>query len=207
MPPTRRSPIRCSPRSTPRVSRRCGACCARAARISPWSRRTSRPTIRPAARSGSRPTRSATGKHVENRIEAAFAFREGLIVHHVDTFDLWRWLRQALGAQGALFGWLPLVQRTVRAQAAKALADWRTRNPGVTFLAEPEWEHDQPRRVGVLLLNLGTPDAPTAKAVRRYLAEFRRTAASSRFRASSGSRSCTSSCFACGRRARPGNTR
>ena len=40
------------------------------------------------------------------------------------------------------------------------------------FLAEPAWKHGQPRRVGVLLLNLGTPDAPTASAVRRYLAEF-----------------------------------
>jgi ferrochelatase len=29
-----------------------------------------------------------------------------------------------------------------------------------------------PSRVGVLLVNLGTPDEPTAKAVRRYLAEF-----------------------------------
>lgn len=29
-----------------------------------------------------------------------------------------------------------------------------------------------PQRIGVLLVNLGTPDAPTAKAVRRYLAEF-----------------------------------
>jgi ketosteroid isomerase-like protein len=74
-------------------------------------------------------TYSATGKHVENRIDAAFAFRDGLIVHHVDAFDLWRWLRQALGAKGALFGWLPFVQRTVRAQAAKALADWRAKNP------------------------------------------------------------------------------
>jgi protoporphyrin/coproporphyrin ferrochelatase len=27
-------------------------------------------------------------------------------------------------------------------------------------------------RIGVLLVNLGTPDAPEAKAVRRYLAEF-----------------------------------
>ncbi len=29
-----------------------------------------------------------------------------------------------------------------------------------------------PRRMGVLLINLGTPDAPTVPAVRRYLAEF-----------------------------------
>ena len=27
-------------------------------------------------------------------------------------------------------------------------------------------------RYGVLLVNLGTPDAPTPKAVRKYLAEF-----------------------------------
>ena len=40
------------------------------------------------------------------------------------------------------------------------------------LLAEPKWEHDRTRRVGVLLLNLGTPDAPTPSAVRRYLAEF-----------------------------------
>ncbi|WP_430392307.1 ferrochelatase [Dyella sp. 20L07] len=32
--------------------------------------------------------------------------------------------------------------------------------------------NDQPIQAGVLLVNLGTPDAPTAKAVRPYLAEF-----------------------------------
>lgn len=32
--------------------------------------------------------------------------------------------------------------------------------------------HDQPARAGILLANLGTPDAPTPDAVRRYLAEF-----------------------------------
>jgi hypothetical protein len=42
---------------------------------------------------------------------------------------LWRWLRQALGAKGALLGWLPPLQSAVRAQAAKALADWRAKNP------------------------------------------------------------------------------
>lgn len=30
----------------------------------------------------------------------------------------------------------------------------------------------QPRKTGVLLINLGTPDAPTTPALRRYLAEF-----------------------------------
>jgi protoporphyrin/coproporphyrin ferrochelatase len=32
--------------------------------------------------------------------------------------------------------------------------------------------HDRTPKVGVLLINLGTPDAPTASAVRRYLAQF-----------------------------------
>ena len=40
------------------------------------------------------------------------------------------------------------------------------------FLPEPEFQHDRETRVGVLLVNLGTPDAPTPSAVRRYLAEF-----------------------------------
>ena len=40
------------------------------------------------------------------------------------------------------------------------------------FLPEPAFEHDRQARIGVLLINLGTPDAPTAAAVRRYLAEF-----------------------------------
>ncbi|MEO7245051.1 MAG: ferrochelatase [Rubrivivax sp.] len=38
--------------------------------------------------------------------------------------------------------------------------------------AEPSFRHGQPERTAVLLVNLGTPDAPTAPAVRRYLAEF-----------------------------------
>lgn len=38
--------------------------------------------------------------------------------------------------------------------------------------AEPAFHHDYRPRTGVLLLNLGTPDAPTPTALRRYLAEF-----------------------------------
>jgi len=40
------------------------------------------------------------------------------------------------------------------------------------FLPEPDFQHDRQTHVGVLLVNLGTPDAPTASAVRRFLAEF-----------------------------------
>ena len=35
-----------------------------------------------------------------------------------------------------------------------------------------EFKHDAPESLGVLLVNLGTPEAPTRKAVRRYLQEF-----------------------------------
>ncbi len=41
-----------------------------------------------------------------------------------------------------------------------------------TFQSSPQYEHGLPESLGVLLINLGTPDAPTPKAVRRYLREF-----------------------------------
>ena len=37
---------------------------------------------------------------------------------------------------------------------------------------EPPFSHDRVPRIGILLTNLGTPDAPTSGAVRRYLGEF-----------------------------------
>lgn len=42
----------------------------------------------------------------------------------------------------------------------------------MAYLPEPEFRHDTPRRIGILLINLGTPEAPTAAAVKTYLAEF-----------------------------------
>ena len=42
----------------------------------------------------------------------------------------------------------------------------------MSFSAEPVYRHGSPERCAVLLVNLGTPDAPTPAAVRRYLAEF-----------------------------------
>jgi len=44
--------------------------------------------------------------------------------------------------------------------------------PEMPFLPEPAYTHGTPPAVGVMLVNLGTPDAPTPAAVRRYLKEF-----------------------------------
>ena len=42
----------------------------------------------------------------------------------------------------------------------------------MSFAPEPEYKHGSPSRTAILLCNLGTPDAPTPSAVRRYLSEF-----------------------------------
>ena len=41
-----------------------------------------------------------------------------------------------------------------------------------TYQSTPEFEHGSSGSTGVLLVNLGTPDAPTTPAVRRFLKEF-----------------------------------
>lgn len=40
------------------------------------------------------------------------------------------------------------------------------------YNSEPKYEHGDQLKVGILLVNLGTPDAPTAKALRVYLRQF-----------------------------------
>ncbi len=40
------------------------------------------------------------------------------------------------------------------------------------YAPEPPFRHDRPQRTGVLLVNLGTPAAPTPEAVRPFLREF-----------------------------------
>ena len=40
------------------------------------------------------------------------------------------------------------------------------------YLGEPDYQHGTEDKTGVLLVNLGTPDAPDAASVRRYLAQF-----------------------------------
>jgi len=42
----------------------------------------------------------------------------------------------------------------------------------MTYQPEPTYTHGTPEKTGILLINLGTPDAPTPRAVRAYLKEF-----------------------------------
>ncbi len=42
----------------------------------------------------------------------------------------------------------------------------------MTYIPEPDYAHGQAARTGIVLVNLGTPEAPTAQALRPYLKEF-----------------------------------
>jgi hypothetical protein len=76
----------------------------------------------------------ATGRRVHNHIDASFVFDEhGLILRHVDEFDLWTWSRQALGVKGMLLGWMPWFHTQLRRQAARHFDAWRARPPGSDF--------------------------------------------------------------------------
>jgi ketosteroid isomerase-like protein len=70
---------------------------------------------------------SATGRLVHNQITANFEFRDALIARHTDSFDFYRWSRQALGPVGWLLGGTPWLRQKVRAQAASNLARYLAR--------------------------------------------------------------------------------
>ena len=62
---------------------------------------------------------STTGRLVDNSIDARFEFgADGRIARHRDSFDFWRWSRQALGAPGVLLGWTPMLRAKIRTRAA-----------------------------------------------------------------------------------------
>ena len=61
---------------------------------------------------------SATGRLVDNSIDSRVMFdATGRILRHRDTFDFWRWSKQALGAPGLLLGWTPMLRRGVQRKA------------------------------------------------------------------------------------------
>lgn len=66
-------------------------------------------------------TFTQTGRRVLNRIDATFAFRDGLIARHDDRFSFFEWSRQALGPAGLLLGWTPMLRAKVGKTARAGL--------------------------------------------------------------------------------------
>lgn len=66
-------------------------------------------------------TFSKTKRTVHNSIDSEFEFKEGLIYRQKDTFDLWKWSRQALGTVGLLLGWFAPFQYKIREEALLSL--------------------------------------------------------------------------------------
>ena len=75
-------------------------------------------------------TFSKTGKKVVNKIKAYMKFKDGKIIEHSDAFRLSKWIGQALGWKGVLFGWTGFMKRAVQKNARKNLTK---------FMEKSEW--------------------------------------------------------------------
>jgi hypothetical protein len=64
---------------------------------------------------------SKTNRKVINEISAEFEFQDGLIIKHIDHFNLWKWSKQAFGVSGFLMGWTSFFQKKVQEQALLSL--------------------------------------------------------------------------------------
>jgi ketosteroid isomerase-like protein len=68
---------------------------------------------------------SKTGRQVHNEIHAEFEFRDGKIFRHRDTFDFWKWSKQALGPLGAVLGWSSFLKNKIRKTALESLHEFK----------------------------------------------------------------------------------
>lgn len=74
-------------------------------------------------------TFSITGKKIHNIIKSEFEFKDGLIIKHTDTFDLYKWSKQALGFKGVLIGWTPFFKKKLNIQTNRLLSQFSNRPP------------------------------------------------------------------------------
>lgn len=64
---------------------------------------------------------SKTNRNVINRVSAEFTFQDGLIIKHIDSFDVYKWSKQAFGVTGYLLGWTGFFQKKIQEQALLSL--------------------------------------------------------------------------------------
>ncbi|MTE25840.1 nuclear transport factor 2 family protein [Winogradskyella ouciana] len=64
---------------------------------------------------------SKSGRKVHNKIDAQFEFKDGLIINHIDHFNLHKWARQALGFKGLVIGRTRYFKNKLKAQTNRLL--------------------------------------------------------------------------------------
>ncbi len=67
---------------------------------------------------------SKTGRKIHNIVHAEFRFKEGKIISHKDTFDLYKWSKQALGTKGLILGWTPFFKNKLQIQTNRLLSNF-----------------------------------------------------------------------------------
>ncbi|MEI6864523.1 hypothetical protein [Flavicella sp.] len=67
-------------------------------------------------------------RKVVNLVSANFKFKDNKIIEHFDTFDLWKWSRQAFGIQGFLIGWTTSMKNKIQLTANKKLNEFIKNN-------------------------------------------------------------------------------
>lgn len=71
---------------------------------------------------------SQTNRKVINVISAKFEFLDGKIIKHTDSFDLYKWTKQALGVKGYLLGWTAFMRKQIQQQSGKLLKKYTEKN-------------------------------------------------------------------------------
>ncbi|MEZ4296752.1 MAG: nuclear transport factor 2 family protein [Polyangiaceae bacterium] len=72
-------------------------------------------------------TFSKTGRKVLNQVRSELTLKGDKIVRQKDTFNFYKWSRQALGFAGLLLGWTPMLQGKVQSTAGADLQKYRER--------------------------------------------------------------------------------
>lgn len=73
---------------------------------------------------------SRSGRKVHNKVRATLVFKDGLIVKHLDHFNLYSWSKQALGLKGFLLGHTSFFKKKLHQQTNRLLDDFERRQAG-----------------------------------------------------------------------------
>ena len=74
-----------------------------------------------------------TGRKVHNIINAQFNFQDGKIIEHKDSFDLYKWSKQAFGPMGVILGWTSFFERKVKTMSNEYLDSFEKKMQNTTM--------------------------------------------------------------------------